>query len=250
MRQNRYNPPMALPRCRKVATRMSLPHPPTAQPIERVQQNLLARSERRLLNWICARMPARVRPDYLTAIGMVGALMIFAGYLASNLDADWLWLAICGYVVQWFGDSTDGSLARFRRIERPRYGYFLDHSCDGVATTLVVMGIGLSPFVSMEVALVALAGYLLMSIHAFLSVKVLGELRLSYMAAGPTELRFILIGLTLAMLGLGTTPQARIGFDVFVGLAGGVLIALFLLQTALVARRLSAEEPPPVWRKD
>jgi phosphatidylglycerophosphate synthase len=229
---------------------MSIPQRVPVQPIQRVQENLLARSERRLLNWICARMPSWVRPDYLTAVGMVGALMVFAGYLASNLDPDWLWLAIGGYVVQWFGDSTDGSLARFRRIERPRYGYFLDHSCDGLATTLVVLGIGLSPYVSMEVALVALAGYLLMSIHAFLSVKVLGELRLSYLAAGPTELRFILIALTLFMLGLGTTPAARWGFDLFTGLAGVLLIGLFLLQTALTARRLAAEEPPPAWPKD
>ena len=223
---------------------MPISQPLPAKPIERVQANVLARSERRLLNWICARLPARVTPDQLTAVGMVGALMVFAGYLASNLDAAWLWLAIAGYAVQWFGDSTDGSLARFRKIERPRYGYFLDHSCDGLATTLVVVGIGLSPYVSLEVALVALAGYLLMSIHAFLSVKVLGELRLSYLAAGPTELRLILIALTLAMLASGTVASAMLGFDLFVGAAGALLIALFLGQTIVTARRLAVEEPP------
>lgn len=223
---------------------MPVAQPVPAQPIERVQDNLLARSERRLLNWICARLPARIMPDHLTAIGMAGAVMIFAGYLGSNLDAAWLWLAIAGYAVQWFGDSTDGSLARFRKIERPRYGYFLDHSCDGLATTLVVVGIGLTPYVTLEVALVALAGYLLMSIHAFLSVKVLGELRLSYLAAGPTELRLILIALTLAMLWSGTVTSAMLGFDLFVGAAGALLIALFLAQTYITARRLAAEEPP------
>ena len=217
------------------------------QPVERIQDNLLARSERRLLTWICARMPRWVTPDMLTGIGMVGALMIFAGYLASNLAEGWLWLAIAGYAVQWFGDSTDGSLARFRRIERPRYGYFLDHSCDGLATALVVMGIGLSPFVTLEVALVALAGYLLMSIHAYLAVRVLGELRLSYLNAGPTELRFLLIGLTLAMMAFGTGPGvfgSVSGFDLFAGFVGGLLIVLFVVQTAITARRLAAEEPP------
>ncbi|MGN3973197.1 CDP-alcohol phosphatidyltransferase family protein [Tsuneonella sp. SYSU-LHT278] len=215
-------------------------------PIERIQENLLARSERRLLTWICARMPGWVSPDMLTFIGMAGAFMVFAGYVASNLDEQWLWLANAGYVVQWFGDSTDGSLARFRKIERPRYGYFLDHSCDGLATTLVVAGIGLSPFVTLEVALVALAGYLLLSIHAFLSVRVLGELKLSYLNAGPTELRFVLIGLTLAMLALGTGPGlfGRInGFDLFVGGVGCLLIALFVLQTWITARRLAQDEP-------
>ncbi|MCR2834094.1 CDP-alcohol phosphatidyltransferase family protein [Parerythrobacter lacustris] len=215
-------------------------------PIDRIQDNLLARSERRLLNAICARFPPWVTPDLLTYVGIVGALMVFAGYLASNLAEDWLWLSIAGYVVQWFGDSTDGSLARYRKIERPRYGYFLDHSCDGLATTLVVAGIGLSPYVTLEWALVALAGYLLLSIHAFLSVRVLGELKLSYLNAGPTELRFMLIGLTLAMMAFGPGPGwfgAMSGFDIFTGVVGSILIVLFMLQTAVTARRLSKMEP-------
>lgn len=219
----------------------------TPAPIDRIQENLLARSERRLLNWICARMPAWVAPDMLTGIGMIGAFMVFGGYLASNVAEEWLWLSIAGYVVQWFGDSTDGSLARFRRIERPRYGYFLDHSCDGLATTLVVVGIGLSPYVTLEWALVALAGYLLLSIHAFLSVRVLGELKLSYLNAGPTELRFMLIALTLAMMGFGHEGQGWFGgvsgFDLFTGSVGAILIVLFVLQTAVTARRLAAMEP-------
>lgn len=215
-------------------------------PIKRIQDNLLARNERRLLNAICARMPRWVSPDMLTFVGMAGAFMVFAGYLGSNLGDDWLWLATAGYGVQWFGDSTDGSLARFRKIERPRYGYFLDHSCDGLATTLVVVGIGLSPYVTLEVALVALAGYLLLSIHAFLSVRVLGELKLSYLNAGPTELRFMLIALTLAMVWLGTGPGlfGRVnGFDIFVGGVGLSLITVFVLQTSVTARRLAKEEP-------
>lgn len=182
----------------------------------------------------------------LTLFGMAGALLVFLGYTLSNLAEHWLWLSIAGYVVQWFGDSTDGSLARFRQIERPRYGYFLDHSCDGLATTLVVVGIGLSPYVSIEVALVALAGYLLLSIHAFLSVRVLGELKLSYLNAGPTELRFVLIALTAAMMGFGQGPgwfKGINGFDIFVGFVGTLLIALFAIQTVVTSRRLAKEEP-------
>ncbi len=220
-------------------------------PITRVQENLLARSERRLLNWICARLPAWVAPDMLTLVGMVGAFMVFAGYGLSNLGGEWLWLTIAGYCVQWFGDSTDGSLARFRKIERPRYGYFLDHSCDGLATTLVVVGIGFTPHVAMEFALVALAGYLLLSIHAFLSVRVLGELKLSYLNAGPTELRFILIAFTIAMMVVGPdaprwpSPVGSLnGFDIFTGIVGLVLITLFVAQTFVTARRLAVMEPP------
>jgi phosphatidylglycerophosphate synthase len=231
--------------------------PQTAN-ITRVQENLLARNERRLLNWLCARFPAWVTPDMLTMVGMVGAFMVFAGYIASNMGGDWLWLAIAGYAVQWFGDSTDGSLARWRKIERPRYGYFLDHSCDGLATTLVVVGIGFTPHVAMEYALVALAGYLLLSIHAFLSVRVLGELKLSYLNAGPTELRFVLIAFTLTMMGVGpyaTHWQSWVGsingFDIFTGLIGALLITLFVIQTGVTARRLAVMEPArnDEWRK-
>ena len=210
-------------------------------PIIRIQQNMLAILERRLLTWLCGRMPGWVTPDVLTVAGMIGAAAIFAGYAASGFHGAWLWLAIGGYVLQWFGDSMDGSLARFRRIERPKFGYFIDHSCDGLATLLVMAGIGLSPYVRLDVALLALTGYLLLAIHAFLSAKVLNELKLSYSAFGPTELRLVLIALTLAMMTLGAGPAVvgeLSGFDLLVGGVGVLLIILFVIQTLVTARRL------------
>ncbi len=221
-------------------------HRPIAPPaLNRIQQNWLAARERRLLTWLCARLPASVTPDKLTAIGMFGAVMVFAGYLASNLAPQWLWLSIVGYGVQWFGDSLDGSLARYRKIERPSYGYFIDHSCDGLANLLIVAGIGLSPFVTMDVAMVALAGYLLMSIHAFLSARVLGEFRLSYAAAGPTELRLMLVAMTVVMMVVGQGHKViggASGFDLFVGAIGAILIVLFIVQTILIGRQLALSE--------
>lgn len=217
----------------------------TARPLARIQQNLLASSERKLLTWLCSRMPQWVTPDLLTATGMVGALAIFLGYAASGFSVDWLFLAFAGYAIQWFGDSMDGSLARHRQIERPSYGYFIDHSCDGLATFLILAGMGLSPFVRMDVALIALAGYLLLSVHAFLSARVLGELKLSYLSAGPTELRLMLITLTLMMMILGSKPGvfgAISGFDVFVGTIGSILILLFVAQTLVTGRRLALKE--------
>ena len=213
--------------------------------LDRIQQNWLAAGERRILNWLCAHMPAAITPDVLTLTGMVGAVMVFAGYVASNWGINWLALTLAGYAVQWFGDSLDGSLARWRRIERPSYGYFIDHSCDGMANLLIVAGIGLSPFVTMDVAMIALAGYLLMSIHTFLSARVVGELRLSYLAAGPTELRLMLMGMTVMMWVLG--PDRGLfgfisGFDLFVGGIGAILILLFLGQTIATGRRLAALE--------
>lgn len=216
-------------------------------PPARIQRNLLAVGERRLLDWLCARMPAWVKPDLLTAVGMAGAVLIFAGYATSLLNEDWLWLCMPGYLLHWFGDSMDGSLARFRHIERPRYGYFLDHSCDGMATFLILLGIGVSPYVRLEVSLIAMVGYLLLCIHAFLAVRVLGEMRLSYLNAGPTELRLILITLTFAMLLLGDKQrdmEAMTGFDWFVGGVGVILIGLFVVQTVRSVRKLALIEPP------
>lgn len=214
-------------------------------PITRIQQNLLAASERRLLNWMCARIPAWITPDILTAAGVAGALAVFAGYAASGASSAWLWLSIGGYFLHWLGDSLDGSLARYRRIERPSFGYFIDHSCDGLSTLLILAGMGLSPYVRLDVALLCLAGYLLLSIHAFLSARVLGELKLSHVGAGPTELRLVLIALTLAMMALGAGPGffGRVsGFDLFVGGVGIILILLFVVQTIVAGRRIAMRE--------
>lgn len=191
-------------------------------------------------------MPRWVTPDILTGIGLAGAAMTFVGYAASNYGPAWLILTILGYAVQWFGDSLDGSLARYRHIERPSYGYFIDHSCDGLTNLLVLAGMGLSPYVTMDIALIALAGYFLLCMHAFLSARVLGELKLSYLAAGPTELRLMLIALTVLMMMLGTAPGifgAISGFDVFVGTVGVVLILLFIGQTLATGRRLAKMDP-------
>jgi phosphatidylglycerophosphate synthase len=175
-----------------------MPNPPNGspKPLKRIQRNFLAAFEHRLLTWFCSGMPQWVTPDLLTTTGAFGAVCVFIGYAASAINSNWLWLAIGGYIVQGFGDSMDGNLARFRHIERPSFGYFIDHSCDGFATFLILAGLGLSPFVRLDVSLVALAGYLLLSVHAYLTARALGELKLSYMSAGPTELRLGLIALT------------------------------------------------------
>ena len=175
-------------------------------------------------------------------LGMVGSVGIFAGYALSNWGQMWLLLTIGGLVLQWFGDSLDGSLARYRHIERPSYGYFLDHSCDGITTLLILAGLGLSPYVRLDVALFTLAGYLLLSVHAFLCARVVGKLNLTYAAAGPTELRLLLIGLAIAMMVLGPAPGVfggLSGFDIFVAPIGAVLMLLFLKHTIAIARQLS-----------
>jgi phosphatidylglycerophosphate synthase len=104
-----------------------------------------------------------------------------------------LWVACVGFVINWFGDSLDGTLARYRHIERPRYGYFLDHSVDAINETLIFLGIGFSGYVRMDIALVALVGYLLVSLYTALSIYVTGQFKISYAYLGPTEIRLIAI---------------------------------------------------------
>jgi phosphatidylglycerophosphate synthase len=205
---------------------------------------MLAVQERRLLTWICARLPRWVTPDKLTSLALSASVMIFAGYALSGLSRGWLWLSVAGYFLHWFGDSLDGSLARFRKIERPRYGYFVDHSADVLGALFIVGGIGLTPFVRLDVALVALAGYYMLAAHAFLSARVANELNLTYISAGPTELRLMLVGLTVAMFIFGPSDPRVLGvsvFDLFTGAVGAGLISIFLFQTVAMVRRLARQ---------
>jgi archaetidylinositol phosphate synthase len=211
------------------------------QPIRRIQENVLAASERRLLTWLAARMPPSITPDRLTSIGFTGAAMVATGYALSFFNIAWLWLSIIAYFINWFGDSLDGSLARFRKIERPKFGYFIDHSTDALGNMLVMIGLGLSPFLRMDVALFGLGAYLLLSIHTFVAARVVDEFRLSYFAAGPTELRLVFIAMTLCMFALGPSllPATSVSpFDVFISALGAILVVLFVVQTAQTSRQL------------
>lgn len=211
----------------------------------RIQQSILAANERRLLNWLCPRLPLWATPDILTAFGFLGALMVGAAYVLSTQSLMWLWLAQAGYLINWFGDSLDGSVARWRGIERPRYGYFVDHSVDALATLAMLAGLGLGPFVELEIALVALVAYLMLSIHTYLCAQVIDTFKLTYLAGGPTELRLMLMAMTGTMFFVG--PEKLYGtrlsaFDMFALLVSAILLAIFLFQTMTTARALSATE--------
>ena len=213
---------------------------------KRIQENLTAGLERRLLNWICQRLPLWWTPDRLTALGFFVAVLIAVGYAASNWGRDWLWLSVFGYCLNWFGDSLDGSVARYRKIERPNYGYFIDHSLDALANTIFIIGMGLSPYMRMDTALFGLAGYLLLSIHTFISAKVFGVMNLTYLGGGPTEVRMMLIVLTIFMYLVG--PEASIHwpvagqlfspFDIFAVVLGTILVGIFVFHTTRWGREL------------
>jgi archaetidylinositol phosphate synthase len=188
---------------------------------------LLARPEARALDWLARRLPARVMPDHLTALGVLAAFGIAAAYLLSNRDPAWLWAASALLVVHWFGDSLDGTLARVRRAERPRYGYYVDHLADAFATVAVGLGLGLSTSMHLVSGLVLVVAYLALSINSYLETQAFGRFSLGYGRLGPTEARIALIvllavvasGVEVSWLGLTLLDVVALGGAMVMGVA-------------------------------
>jgi len=203
----------------------------------------LADPERRLLRAVATRLPAAVHSDHLTALGILGAVGVGAAYALSRCNAAWLWVASACLVVQWLGDSLDGTLARVRGAERPRYGYYLDHVVDAFSTSVIGVGLGLSPYVQLGVALGVVIVYLALSINVYLEANVFGVFRLAYGRIGPTEVRIILIAanatLALAVPGRMVTAVAT----GTVGLLGICMLGMLLARVASNLRTLSQQEP-------
>src|SRR3954447_8406644 len=209
---------------------------------------LLARHEKRVLRWIAARLPRWILPDDLTALGVVSAIAICVAYQATNANRAWLWVASALLIVHWLGDSLDGTLARVRGIERPRYGYYLDHMVDAISTVCIGIGLGLSPFMLLSTGALIVVAYLMLSINVYLESYALGRLAIGYGRIGPTEVRVVLIALNVALaLGAGLGFHlGGIGMTAFdlVGLAAAALMCVLLVgRAALNLRRLQAEEP-------
>jgi archaetidylinositol phosphate synthase len=209
---------------------------------------LLARPEGRVLEWIARRLPAWVMPDHLTALGVLAAIAIAGAYALSNQDPVWLWAASGLLVVHWLGDSLDGTLARVRRTERPRYGYYLDHLVDAIATALIGIGLGLSPHMLMITGLVIVVAYLVLSINTYLETQAMGVFSLGYGRLGPTEARVGLIAVNTA-LAFGVAPALSLaGLEMSVldlaalGVAGAMRAGLGV-RAARNLRELARREP-------
>jgi archaetidylinositol phosphate synthase len=214
----------------------------------RTSDFLLAPFERRVLPRLAAALPAWTTPDHMTFLGLLASTAIALSYLLSNRDPRWLWAASAALAVNWFGDSLDGTLARYRKIERPRYGYYLDHLTDAYSTLAVGIGLGLSPFMLLSVGLSISIAYLVMSINVYLETHVTGEFSMGYGRLGPTEARLILILLNTQALLWGPLPFDLLGvgatvFDV-VGLAAAAgMLLLLLARITKNLRHLARLEP-------
>jgi archaetidylinositol phosphate synthase len=164
----------------------------TFKPAARQQESILSPIEKRTLHWLAARMPAAVGPDHLTILGFVA--MVGAGlcYYLSRYDSTALIGAVILLAVNWFGDSLDGTLARYRQKQRPRYGFYVDHIVDTFGALALIGGLGLSSYMSTNVAMGILIAYFILSIEIYLATYTIGVFKLSYGWWGPTELRVLL----------------------------------------------------------
>lgn len=163
------------------------------KPEVRIQTSILNHLEKKALVWMALRIPKKINSDHLTLLGFMGALLSSAGYILSNFESNFLWLASFGLLVNWFGDSLDGTLARVRNAQRPIYGFFIDHSIDGLTVFAICVGAGLSPYINFAVAMLILSGYLLLSILTYINTYLKGEFKITYNKLGPTEFRLIVI---------------------------------------------------------
>jgi phosphatidylglycerophosphate synthase len=210
--------------------------PATYREAAREMNGWTARAEKRLLARLAAVLPDGVSPDHLTILGLVGMVVAGAAYALSGRNPLVLHVANLGLIVNWFGDSLDGTLARHRAKLRPRYGFYVDHVIDAFGATAVLGGLAASGLMSPVLAAGVLVTYLLLSVHLYLQAHVLGRFRMSWGKVGGTELRIVLMLLNLAVL---AWPRVEVGglsvrlLDV-AGVAGGGGLAYALL--ASVAR--------------
>ena len=215
----------------------------------RVLTSILSPLEKRCLIWLAQRMPARVNSDHLTGLALIAMIAAGVAYWFASLNP-WIGLMVVNVclAVNWFGDSLDGTLARVRQHQRPRYGFYVDHIVDAFGMLFLVGGMSLSGYMSPYVALGLLAAYFMLSIEVYLATYSLGTFTITYFKVGPTELRILLAIGNLALL---VHPTATIFgrqyqlFDV-----GGVVAIIGLMVTLVVStirhtRELYRAEPLP-----
>lgn len=197
----------------------------------REHNSVLAAAEKRLLVAIAHRLPRAVTSDHLTLLAFGSMGLAGLGFALAQRNPFWLWVVIAALALNWFGDSLDGTVARVRRLERPRYGFYIDHVVDIVGITALMAGLACSGFMTPAIALALLIAYLLVSGEVFLATSVHRVFRMSFAGFGPTELR-ILLGIGtfalrndphVSLVWLGSVPLFDVGGVIA---TAGLLVAL------------------------
>jgi phosphatidylglycerophosphate synthase len=242
-----------------IAHRAETPHPAASQgdasrapaayqPATRIQRSVLTGLEKRTLLWLAHRMPAAINSDHLTVLAFVAMLGVGLSYWLSSVTPIGLVLATLLLAVNWFGDSLDGTLARVRNHQRPRYGYYVDHVVDVTGTLFLFGGLALSGIMSPPVAAALTIAYFLVSLEVYLATNSLGIFQMSFFGVGPTELRILLALGNVALLVRGSETVLGTSFTLFDigGIAGTVgLLATFVYSAVRNTRTLYRAEPLP-----
>lgn len=195
---------------------------------KRLNASLLVDWERPVLLDLASRIPSPVTSDHLTLLGVAGAFLAALSYAATNWSPAFLWIASLGLLINWFGDSLDGTVARLRKMERPRMGCFIDHTADLISQVAIGLGFGLSPYLRFDVACLLLISYLVLVAFTFIRATAFGVVKLSYYGVGPTEVRLLLV-LSNTFFFFAGNPQLQLFSLPVFGLSDAVAFVIFLM---------------------
>ena len=199
--------------------------------------SLLAAVEKKALVWMAKHLPLWLNSDHLTLLGFSAMLVAGIAYWVARWNRLALWVVVIALAVNWFGDSLDGTLARVRDQQRPRYGFYVDHVLDLVGTSVLVGGLALSGYMSPLLALGLLVAYQTVAAEEFLSTHVQSVFHLSFLRIGPTELRIILAIGTLYLLHEPWVHLGAIGVFRLFDVGGIIAIASLVLKLVVCAAR-------------
>ncbi len=209
---------------------------------QRVLRGWTARAEQRALTWLAPRVPAWVSSDHLTLLGL-GSMAACGVLYAGSAERPWLLLLVnVALALNWLGDSLDGTLARHRRCERPRFGFYVDHLADAFGALLVLLGLSLSRLMSPLVAAAVLVAYFLLAIETYLATYAIGRFKISWGPVGGTELRILLAALNVGVMVRATLTIGAGEWRVFdlVGAFAAVVLAIVALVAGIRGTRALA----------
>lgn len=211
----------------------------------RIQTSVLNSLEHKALIWLAARQPKWVTSDMLTFVGTVGAFLIGLGYALTSVNINFLWLSTFGLFVNWYGDSLDGNLARYRHKQRPIYGYYVDHTMDVINESMMFFGAGMAPFFDMRLTLSAFVLYLLMTLNVSMNAHLKSEFKLTYLKLGPTEFRLIIAIANTVLLCFGERIFSSIIPNCFIGFVVFMLGIIYIITVISDLKHYSKIDPMP-----
>ena len=181
----------------------------------------------------------------LTIVGTIGAFLIGLGYALTSININFLWLSTFGLLVNWYGDSLDGNLARYRRKQRPIYGYYLDHTMDVINEAMMFFGAGMAPFFDMRLTVAAFVLYLVLTLNVSMNAHLRSEFKLTYLKLGPTEFRLIIALANIILLCFGEKVFQSIIPNCFIGFVVLMLCIIYVITVISDIRYYSAIDPLP-----